>query len=105
MSPDRTTGCPSPRPASSRATPRCWTASLGARGRLLLGSGFSLPYGFDVGTGASRLTWQATGGVHYQTGWAGVTLGYRHLSYDQGGSKLVQDFSFSGPFLAAKFSF
>jgi hypothetical protein len=78
---------------------------IGARGRFLLGGGFSLPYGFDIGTGASRLTWQATGGVGYQTGWAGVTLGYRHLAYDQGGSKLVQDFSFSGPFLAVKMSF
>jgi len=78
---------------------------LGARGHVRLGGGFTLPYGVDVGTGASRLTWQASGGVGYQTGWAGVTLGYRHLAYDQGGSKLVQDFSFSGPFLAVKVTF
>jgi hypothetical protein len=78
---------------------------IGLRGRFELGHGFHLPYAADVGTGASRLTWQATGGLGYQTGWAGVTLGYRHLAYDQSGNKLVQDFSFSGPFLAAKFSF
>src|SRR4051812_19086585 len=78
---------------------------IGLRGRVVLGSGFHLPYAFDIGGGSSRLTWQAAGGIGYQTGWAGVTLGYRHLYYDQGGDKLVQDFSFSGPFLALNFRF
>jgi hypothetical protein len=75
------------------------------RGRLLLGAGFHLPYSLDVGAGSSRLTWQGAAGVGYQTGWAGVTLGYRHLHYDQGGDGLVQDFSFSGPFLALNVRF
>lgn len=78
---------------------------VGLRGRFVLGSGFYLPYGFDIGAGSSRLTWQATGGLGYQTGWAGVTLGYRHLHYDQGGDRLLQDFSFSGPFLALNITF
>lgn len=78
---------------------------VGARGRFLLGSGFHLPYAVDIGAGSSQLTWQAMAGIGYQTGWAGVTLGYRYLSYDQGNDKLVQDFSFSGPFLAVNFSF
>lgn len=78
---------------------------IGARGRFLLGAGFHLPYSFDVGAGSSQLTWQAMAGIGYQTGWAGVTLGYRYLSYDQGNDKLVQEFSFSGPFLAVNFSF
>jgi hypothetical protein len=78
---------------------------VGVRGRLLLGAGFHLPYSLDVGAGSSRLTWQGAAGVGYQTGWAGVTLGYRHLHYDQGGDGLVQDFSFSGPFLALNVRF
>jgi hypothetical protein len=78
---------------------------VGLRGRFELGSGFYLPYAFDIGGGSSRLTWQAAGGIGYQTGWAGVTLGYRYLHYDQGGSKLVQDFSFGGPFLALNIKF
>ncbi|GGJ43446.1 hypothetical protein [Neoroseomonas lacus] len=44
-------------------------------------------------------------GIGYQTGWVGVTLGYRYPYYDQGNDKFVQDFSFSGPFLAVNFSF
>lgn len=80
-------------------------AIIGARGRLNLGSGFHLPYAFDVGTGSSRLTWQAMGGIGYQTGWAGVTLGYRHLSYEQGGNALVRNIAFSGPYIALNLSF
>jgi hypothetical protein len=78
---------------------------VGARGRIMLGAGFHIPYGVDIGTGSSRLTWQAETGIGYQTGWAGVTLGYRHLAYEQGGDDLVQDLSFSGPFLAGNFRF
>jgi hypothetical protein len=78
---------------------------VGLRGRFVLGRGFSLPFAVDVGTGSSRLTWQALGGINYQTGWAGVTLGYRHLSYEGGGNSLVQDFSFGGPFIALNMSF
>ncbi|GGJ45025.1 hypothetical protein GCM10011320_60560 [Neoroseomonas lacus] len=57
---------------------------VGARGRFLLGAGFHLPCSVDVGAGSSRLTWQTMAGIGYQTGWAGVTLGYRYLYYDQG---------------------
>jgi hypothetical protein len=78
---------------------------VGLRGRFFLGRGFSLPYALDVGTGSSRLTWQASGGVAYQTGWAGVTVGYRHLAYEAGGNSLVQDFSFGGPFIALNMTF
>jgi hypothetical protein len=78
---------------------------VGLRGRFVLGRGFYLPYAVDIGAGSSRLTWQAAGGLGYQTGWAGVTLGYRHLYYDQGGDKLVQDFSLGGLFLALNIKF
>ena len=78
---------------------------VGLRGKIELGPGFDLPYAADIGTGASRLTWQATRGVGDQTGWAGVTLGYRHLCYDEGADKLLQTVSFSGPFLAVKLTF
>ena len=78
---------------------------VGLRGRFEIGGGFHLPYAFDIGTGSSVLTWQASGGVGYQSGWAGVTLGYRHLAYEQGSDKLVQDLSFSGPFIALNIPF
>jgi hypothetical protein len=93
------------RTARLRGNTDLFDGIAGVRGRIELGRGFHLPYGFDIGGGSSRLTWQASGGVAYQTGWAGVTLGYRHLYYDQGSDKLVQDLSFSGPFLALNMRF
>ena len=78
---------------------------VGVRGRIVLGHGFSVPFAADVGAGASRLTWQALGGLSYQTGWAGVTAGYRYLSYEQGGNALLQNVNFGGPFIALNMSF
>jgi hypothetical protein len=78
---------------------------VGVRGRFLLGGGFHIPYSLDVGAGSSSLTWQAAAAIGYQTGWVGVTLGYRHLAYEQSSDKLVQDLSFSGPFLAVNLTF
>ena len=79
--------------------------TVGVRGRFVLGSGFYLPYAFDVGTGSSQLTWQALGGISYQAGGYGVTAGYRHLSYQQGGNALVRDLSLGGPFVALNITF
>jgi len=78
---------------------------IGMRGRLGIGKGFYAPYAFDIGTGSSTLTWQASAGLGYQFSWGGVALGYRHLSYEQASKNLVQDLSFGGPFLALNFTF
>ncbi|WP_431281139.1 hypothetical protein ACQW02_17190 [Humitalea sp. 24SJ18S-53] len=83
-----------------------WNGIVGLRGRLRLGEGgFFLPYYVDVGTGDSNLTWQAFGGIGYQTGPVGVSLGWRYLSFDQGGNSLVRDMTMSGAYLAVNFSF
>ncbi|MFC3127175.1 hypothetical protein ACFOD4_19075 [Pseudoroseomonas globiformis] len=78
---------------------------IGFRGRIELGRDVFLPYAFDIGSGSSRITWQAMGGIAYQSGWAGVTLGYRHLQYELGRDDLIRDFSFSGPFVALNIQF
>jgi hypothetical protein len=78
---------------------------IGMRGRIIIGKGFYAPYAFDIGTGSSTLTWQASAGLGYQFSWGGVALGYRHLSYEQSSKNLVQDLSFGGPFLALNFTF
>ena len=83
-----------------------WDAIVGVRGRSGIGSGgWFIPYHLDVGGGDSKLTWQAAAGVGYTYKWGDVRLVYRHLSYEQSGNKLVQDLSFSGPTLGARFQF
>ncbi|MCA3349268.1 MAG: hypothetical protein INF97_01615 [Roseomonas sp.] len=78
---------------------------VGLRGRFVIGNGVFVPYAFDIGTGSSSLTWQASAALGYQMNWGSVALGWRHLSYEQSGNRLVQDLSFSGPFLALNFTF
>jgi len=91
---------------SIRQGERLWDAIVGLRGRSNIGSGaWFIPYHLDVGGGDSKLTWQAAGGVGYAYKWGDVRLVYRHLSYEQSGNKLVQDLSFSGPTLGARFQF
>lgn len=82
-----------------------WDAIVGVRGRAKLGDRWFLPYYLDVGTGSSDLTWQALAGLSYGFKWGELTFAYRHLVYDQKDDKLLQNFKFSGPMLAATFRF
>lgn len=81
-------------------------AAIGVRGRVALGSShWFVPYHFDVGTGTSIVTWQGLLGIGYSFGRVEGLLVYRHLSYSQGGDKLAQDLTFSGPGLGVVFRF
>ena len=83
-----------------------WNGIIGVRGRIAIAdTGFFVPYYLDLGAGNSTFTWQTFAGIGYQTGWAGVQLGWRYLSFDQGSSAIVQDMSLSGAYLAVNFSF
>ena len=83
-----------------------WNGIAGLRGRVRLPvKGLFIPYYFDIGAGGSNLTWQIASGLGYQTGWAGVSLLYRYLSFEQGNNHLVQHFSMGGPMLMVNFSF
>jgi hypothetical protein len=83
-----------------------WNGIGGLHGRIRLGNaGLFIPYYFDIGAGGSRLTWQIASGLGYQTGWAGVSLTYRYLSFQQGSSDLVRHINLGGPMLAVNFDF
>jgi hypothetical protein len=82
-----------------------WDGIIGLRGRTNLNENWFIPYYADIGAGDSDLTWQAMTGIGYQAGWGDTSLVYRHLEWDQGEDKLLQDVSFSGPALAVKFHF
>jgi hypothetical protein len=80
-----------------------WDGIVGLRGHYTFAPQWSLPYYLDVGTGSSDLTWQVMLGVSYTFSWGDLMLTYRHLEYDQDSGELLQNFSFSGPALAARF--
>ena len=83
-----------------------WDALIGVRGNFKAGGGrWAGLYYLDVGAGDSDLTWNAMAGFSATYGWGDLILAYRHLEYDQESNKLLQDFSFSGPGLGARFTF
>lgn len=74
-----------------------WDFIVGLRGYTRLGAGkWFAPYYLDVGTGDSELSWNALAGVGYEYGCGDLLFTYRHMSYDQGSDRLLNDFSFSG---------
>jgi hypothetical protein len=83
-----------------------WDVIVGVRGEFdWTSEKWSTPYYFDVGTGSSNLTWQAMAGLTYSFGWGDLMIMYRQLEYDQSSNRLMQNFSFSGPLVGARFSF
>ncbi|MDX1403593.1 MAG: hypothetical protein R3192_03600 [Woeseiaceae bacterium] len=83
-----------------------WDAIIGIRGQFdLTAEALSVPYYIDIGSGQSDLTWQAMAGVSWAFGWGDLLLVYRHLEYDEGSGGLLNNFSFSGPLVGARFSF
>lgn len=83
-----------------------WNGIAGFRGRIRLPvDGLFIPYYFDIGGGGSNLTWQISSGLGYQTGWAGVSVLYRYLSFEQGNSSVVRHLNMGGPMLMTNFTF
>jgi hypothetical protein len=83
-----------------------WNGIGGFRGRLRLGnSGLFIPYYFDAGAGASKLTWQIASGLGYHMGWGDVSLTYRYLTFEQNSSATLQRQSIYGPMIMANFTF
>lgn len=83
-----------------------WDAIVGLRGQYELADRWDLNYYADIGTGNTDLTYQAALAVDYNFEKWSLTLGYRHLAWqDLNDSQSLTDVDFSGPFLGAKFQF
>ena len=83
-----------------------WDAIVGAKGRMALGaqgSRWSVPFYVDVGTGESKLTWQAAAGLSYSYSWGELTALWRYLDYEMKSGQSIQSFNFNGPMLGATF--
>ena len=76
---------------------------VGVRGRFGLGSPgpWSVPFYLDVGTGESKLTWQAAAGISYAFKWGEVGALWRYLSYEMKSGRSLADVSFNGPMVGA----
>jgi hypothetical protein len=82
-----------------------WDALVGAKGQIRLGAGSAwfVPYYLDVGTGESKLTWQAVGGFGYRFNWGETLAAWRHLDYQMESGKRIESLSFDGPMIGVAF--
>jgi len=91
------------RQGSSESNPHNWDAIIGAKGRWQFGDGHSwfVPYYVDIGTGASRFTWQTYAGIGYAFSWGEVIGVWRYLDYQF--SSNSSSFSLNGPAIGVAF--
>ncbi len=82
-----------------------WDVITGAKGRVKLGDGWSLPYYADIGAGDSELTWQLGGGIAYSMSQVDLALWYRHMAWELYDGDALSRVSFNGPMLSASWRF
>jgi len=82
-----------------------WDGVVGAKGRYALDASgkWLVPFYVDVGTGQSRLTWQAALGLGYAFSWGELNGMWRYISYDMKSGNAIEDLSFNGPMVGATF--
>jgi hypothetical protein len=86
-------------------TKRWWDGVVGVSGQYNLTKRWYVPFLVDVGTGDSRLTWQAVAAVGYRFDSVDAILGYRYLSWDFKGGASLQNLFVTGPYMGLRFSF
>ena len=80
-----------------------WDGVIGARGKTELSPRWYLNYYGDIGTGDSRLTWQANAGINYRFEHVDATLGYRYLRWETDQSGIFDNLALSGPYAGVTF--
>lgn len=83
-----------------------WDGIIGVRGLANLSDKWWLTYRFDVGSGGSDLTWNASAQFGRKYDWGSLAAGYRYLHYDfDSDFTLMKDLDVYGPFLGAVWEF
>jgi hypothetical protein len=95
------------RPSNERSDSRQWVdGTVGLRGHWMPLSYLRVTAGGDAGTGGSKWTWQAYGGVGGDVAtWCTIGLWYRGMSVDYDRDNFLYDTNMQGLTLAATFRF
>ncbi|MFT3805644.1 hypothetical protein [Arenimonas sp.] len=90
---------------SGSAGKQGWDGIVGVKGRHSFGERqqWFVPYYIDAGAGASDFTWQAAAGIGYSARWGETFLVWRHLAYEFGEDRAIENISFSGPAIGVAF--
>jgi len=91
------------RSGSKGVSDSLWDGIVGVKGRYTFTDDrkWFLPFYLDVGTGQTKLTWQAVAGVGYGFHWGDLVATYRYLDWNAKSGKSVEDLSFGGPMISA----
>jgi hypothetical protein len=81
-----------------------WDAICGVRGGINLPNRWYMPYYFDIGSGDSKMTWQASAGIGYHFDKWDVSLTYRYLEFDLDDTPLDY-LNVRGPLIGARYHF
>jgi hypothetical protein len=84
-----------------------WDGIVGIKGRASLGAErkWFVPFYADIGTGQTKLTWQAVTGLGYQFDWGALALTYRYLDYQMKSGSKVDSLNLNGVAVSASFTF
>ena len=74
-----------------------WDGVVGVKGRYGERLRWFVPFYLDVGTGETKLTWQASGGLGYAWRHTEVVVLYRYLDWEGKSTQPLSNLSFSGP--------
>jgi hypothetical protein len=93
------------RSGASQGALNNWDGIVGVKGRVDFGESrrWYMPYYADIGTGESKLTWQALVGLGYRFDWGAVVGAWRYLDYEFKSSSALQSLNFNGPALGVTF--
>jgi hypothetical protein len=93
------------RTGSRKSLGTTWDGIVGVKGRKAFGDNreWFIPYYADVGTGQSKLTYQASAGLGYAFSWGEVVATWRYLNWKEPGDKLDK-LTVNGPQVAVAFS-
>jgi hypothetical protein len=80
-----------------------WDGIVGLRGKSMINDQWYFDYYGDIGTGQSKLTWQAKAGFGYHFNKWTATFGYRYLRWNYE-SRLLKDLTIVGPYVGAKWT-
>lgn len=88
------------------ASNHVWDGIVGVRGLANLSDKWWLTYRFDIGTGDSDLTWNASAQFGRKYDWGSLAVGYRYLHYDfDSNFKVMKDLDIYGPVIGAAWEF
>jgi len=84
-----------------------WDAIIGVRGRARFGDDLRwfVPYYADIGSGNSKLTWQAILGAGYSFSWGDLLVAWRYLDYEFKSGERAQSLTFNGVAVGVSFKF